>query len=82
MRGSIGYAGDQHKWSGRAEGVVSKVFSVLSPLVSSSQYEDLRIDLLKPAIDIWNDAQTGELKVTASPSLKPAHREEWRVPEA
>ena len=30
-----------------AEGVISKVFSVLSPLVTSSQYEDLRIVLLK-----------------------------------
>jgi hypothetical protein len=67
--------------SGRAEGVVSKVLSVLSPLLSSSQYEDLRIDLLnlaKPAIDIWNDAQTGELKIIVSPLLEPAHREEWR----
>lgn len=67
--------------SNRAEGVASKVLSVLSPLLSSSQYEDLHIDLLKlakPAIDIWNDAQTGELKIIVNPLLEPAHREEWR----
>jgi hypothetical protein len=65
----------------RAEGVVTKVFSILSSLISPSQHEGLRISLLelaKLAIDIWNDAQTGELKVIISSSLDPAHREEWR----
>jgi hypothetical protein len=67
--------------SSRAEGVISKVFSVLSPLVSSLQDEDLRLELLdlaKLAIDIWNDTQTGELKIIVSPLLNTAHREEWR----
>lgn len=67
--------------SSKAEGVVSKVLSVLSPLVSSSQYEHLRVDLLKlaqPAIDVWNHAQSGELKIIVSPLLEPARREEWR----
>jgi hypothetical protein len=67
--------------SGRAEEVVSKVFSVLAPLVSSIQHENLRSDLLnlaKPAIDIWNDAQTGELKIIVNPLLELAYREEWR----
>jgi hypothetical protein len=65
----------------RAESVVSKVLSALSPLVSSSQDEDLRISLLELAnlaIDIWNDAQTGELKIIVSPLLDRARREEWR----
>jgi hypothetical protein len=65
----------------RAESVVSKVVSILSPLVSSSQDEDLRMSLLElgnSAIDIWNDAQTGKLKITISLSLERARREEWR----
>ena len=71
----------RHTRSGRADGVVSKVSSVLSPLVSSSRDEDLRMDLLglaNSAIDVWNDAQTGELKIVVSTSLERAHREEWR----
>jgi hypothetical protein len=67
--------------SGRAEEVASKVVSVLTPLVSSPQYEDLRVDLLnlaKLATDIWNDAQTGESKIIVYPKLELAYREEWR----
>ena len=67
--------------SGRADNVVFKVFSVLSPLVNSSQNEDLRMNLLElanSAINVWNDAQTGELKIIVSPLLERARRQEWR----
>jgi hypothetical protein len=67
--------------SGRADSVVSKVFSVLSPLVSSSQNKDFQMDLYElanSAIDVWKDAQTGELKIIISPLLENAHRKEWR----
>jgi hypothetical protein len=67
--------------SSRAEGVVSKVFSLLTPLVSASQYEELKNELLNlanQAIDIWNDAHTGGLKVIVSTLLEPARRKEWR----
>lgn len=67
--------------SSRAEGVVSKVVSILKPLVNPSEHEDLHIDLLKlakPAIDIWNDAHSGGLKIIVSTRLEPARREEWR----
>ncbi|KFY94124.1 hypothetical protein V498_04039 [Pseudogymnoascus sp. VKM F-4517 (FW-2822)] len=65
----------------RADHVISKVLSVLSPLVSSSQDESLRKDLLtltKSAIDVWNNAQSGGLKITVTPLLEPERREEWR----
>lgn len=67
--------------SGRAEAVISQVFSLISPLVSSSQYENLRVDLVKLAnssIAVWDDAQTCEFKVTVHLELNPTHREEWR----
>lgn len=67
--------------SSRADGVVTKVFNVLSPLLSPSQREGLHADLLtlaQPAIDVWNDAQTGELKIIVNLALEPTHREEWR----
>jgi hypothetical protein len=70
--------------SGRADGVVSQVFPILSPLVSSSQNESLQMDLLElttSAIDTWDAAQTGELKIIVSPLLEHAHREEWRSQE-
>jgi hypothetical protein len=66
--------------STRADSVISKV-SVLSPLVSSSQNGDLRMDLLKlanSAIDVWNHAQSGGLKIIISPLLERTQREEWR----
>jgi len=69
---------------GRTESVVSKVFSALSLLVSSSNHESLQKDLRQLsylAIDIWNDAQTDQLKIMVSPSLDPMHREEWRSQE-
>lgn len=65
----------------RADHVVSRVLSVLYPLVSPSQNENLRADLLtlaNSAIDVWNNAQSGELKIIVTPSLERAHREEWR----
>ncbi|KAH6668368.1 hypothetical protein B0J14DRAFT_658287 [Halenospora varia] len=67
--------------SARADSVISKVFSVLSPLVSSSQTELLRMDLLtlvNSAVDVWDNAQAGGLKITVSPLLDRARREEWR----
>lgn len=65
----------------RADHVISRVFSVLSPLVSPSQNESLRKDLrtlANSAIDVWNNTQSGELKITVTPLLEPEHREEWR----
>jgi hypothetical protein len=70
--------------SGRVQSVVSKVLSKLSPLISSSQSDELRMDLQElanEAIDIWNNAQTGELKIVVIPSLDRAHLEEWRSQE-
>jgi len=70
--------------SSRAERVVSKVFSLLTPLVSTSQYEELKnklLNLANQAIEIWNDAHTGGLKVIVSTLLEPARREEWRSQE-
>ena len=67
--------------SARAESVISKVFSALSPLISSSQTEALRVDLLalvNSAIEVWDNAQTGELRLVVSQSLNRAHREDWR----
>lgn len=67
--------------NGRVEKVVSKVFSILSPLVSPSQNEGLRRDLItlaNQAIDVWDEAQTGELKITVNPLLEQQHREAWR----
>jgi len=68
----------------RAESVVFKVFSVLSPLISSSQKTDLQIELLalaNVAIEVWTYAQTGELRIIVSTSLECAHRQEWRSQE-
>lgn len=65
----------------RANHVISRVLSVLSPLVSPSQDESLRKDLLtlaNSAIDVWNNAQSGGLKITVTPLLEPEHQEEWR----
>ncbi|KFZ00007.1 hypothetical protein V500_01211 [Pseudogymnoascus sp. VKM F-4518 (FW-2643)] len=65
----------------RADHVISRVLSVLSPLVSPSQNESLRKDLLtlaNSAIDVWNNTQSGELKITVTPLLEREHREEWR----
>jgi hypothetical protein len=70
--------------SSRNEGVVFRVLSVLAPLVSSSNNERLRKELRElsnSAIDVWNDAQTGQLKIVVSSSLEYAHREEWRSQE-
>lgn len=69
-----------HPTATRANSVISKVM-VLSPLVSSSQTESLRMDLLtlvNSAVNVWDNAQTGGLKITVSPSLDRARREEWR----
>lgn len=65
----------------RTDLVIDKVFSVLLPLVSAAQTEDLRADLdalVTSAIEVWSSAQTGELKVIVSPVLDRSNREEWR----
>jgi hypothetical protein len=67
--------------SARVDKVISKVISVLSPLVSSSQIEALRRELEKlanSAIDVWNSAQSGELNIVVNQLLDRKHREEWR----
>ncbi|KAI9651697.1 MAG: hypothetical protein M1829_002566 [Trizodia sp. TS-e1964] len=66
--------------SGRAQSVVSNVLSKLSPLVSSSHSYELQKDLHKlasEAIKIWNDAQTGNLKIAVFQSLDHARTKEW-----
>jgi hypothetical protein len=67
--------------SARADKVISKVISILFPLVSPSQIEALRRELEKlanSAIDVWNSAQSGELTITVNQLLEREHREEWR----
>jgi hypothetical protein len=71
--------------SARADRVISRVISVLSPLVGLSQIEALRRDLdklAKSAIDVWNSSQkSGELNITVNQLLEREHREEWRSPQ-
>jgi myosin heavy subunit len=66
--------------SARTDSVISKV-SVLSPLVSSSQAESLRMDLIalvNSAVDVWNNGQAGGSKITVNLLLDRAHHKEWR----
>jgi len=68
---------------GRAESVIQKVFAVLSSLVSPSQQNKLRIGLLnlaQLAIEVWNEAQTGELNIGVNPVLEYDLHDEWRSP--
>jgi len=68
----------------RTESVVSRLLFVLSPLVNSSEVENLREDvreLSDSAIELWNDAQTGQLEVQVNSLLEHTHREEWRSEE-
>ncbi|KAH7374080.1 hypothetical protein BKA64DRAFT_714899 [Cadophora sp. MPI-SDFR-AT-0126] len=65
----------------RASSVVSEVFRILGPLVSRSQIESLKTDLLavvKSSIDVWNSAHTSGLRPTIVIILDRAQREEWR----
>jgi hypothetical protein len=66
----------------RADRVISRVISILSPLVSLSQIEALRRDvdkLANSAVDVWNSAQkSGELDIAVNQLLERDHREEWR----
>ncbi|KAH7350807.1 hypothetical protein BKA65DRAFT_245204 [Rhexocercosporidium sp. MPI-PUGE-AT-0058] len=64
-----------------ADSIISKVFLSLSPLISLSQAETLRMDLhtvLKSSADVWNSAQASGLKISIDPLLDRAYREEWR----
>lgn len=68
-------------WPTRAEHVISKVFSVLSPLISAAQTQNLRTELatlVSSALDAWCNCQTGEIEILVNPVLEGAHREEWR----
>ncbi|KAH9203223.1 hypothetical protein DL95DRAFT_452068 [Leptodontidium sp. 2 PMI_412] len=65
----------------RANSVISKVVQVLGPLVSASQIESLRMDLLtvvNSSVDVWNNAQASGLRISIDPLLDRAQREEWR----
>ncbi|KAH6664029.1 hypothetical protein B0J14DRAFT_644456 [Halenospora varia] len=65
----------------RVERVVSKVISILSPLVSLSQEPQFRDDLLalaNSAISVWSSAQTGGFQLVVSSSLERTRRNEWR----
>ena len=67
----------------RTDKVISKVF-VLSPLVSPSQRDSLRMDLVNLvnlAVEVWNKARIGGSKLAVSLSLDYANREEWRSEE-
>lgn len=67
--------------SDRVDCVVSKVFSTLSPLISSSVNASFRTDILElttTAIDVWNDAHNSELRIIVNPLLHCEDREEWR----
>lgn len=69
--------------STRANSVINKVFGVLSSLVSSSQTESLRrdlVNLIESSVEVWNNAQAGGSDITISQLLDRAHREEWRSP--
>jgi hypothetical protein len=70
-----------HLTSTRANLVVDKVVSILSPLVTPSRESQLRSDLLavvNKAISIWSLAQTGELQLTIYSALDRANWNEWR----
>jgi hypothetical protein len=65
----------------RADKAVDDSFRILFPLVTPSQEEQLRKELMAladSAIAVWNAAQTDELKITVSPTLNHANRNEWR----
>ncbi|KAH6662688.1 hypothetical protein B0J14DRAFT_662541 [Halenospora varia] len=65
----------------RVERVVSKVLSILSPLVSPSQEPQFRDDLLalaNSAISVWSSAQTGGFQLVVSSSLERTRRNKWR----
>jgi hypothetical protein len=65
----------------RADKVVEKVLSILSPLITPTQEPDIRSDLFalaKKAIHVWTYAQTDELKITIQPTLDRESRGEWR----
>ena len=64
----------------RTDSVITKVL-VLSPLVTSSQDESLRMDLVNlvnSAVDVWDNGQADGSKITVSLLLDRVHREEWR----
>lgn len=70
--------------NGRAKSVISDVLSKLAPLVNRPQEKQLQTDILEvsnAAIDVWNEAQTGDLKITVSKSLDYPYREEWQSQE-
>jgi hypothetical protein len=80
-RASESKESDLSAGSARAESVINRVFSVLAPLVSSSQTHMLRADLLamaESAIDVWKKAQASGLTIKTSLQLDRKHREEWR----
>ncbi len=77
---SPGSGSTEYPHPARTDSVISKVF-FLSPLVSSSQEESLRIDLVNlvnSAVDVWDNGQAGGSKITVSLLLDRVHREEWR----
>jgi hypothetical protein len=69
---------------GRAVRVVHDVLSVLSPLLTPTQEEDLREELsnlTESAISLWTSAEADESRFIASLTLDPANRDEWRSKE-
>ena len=67
----------------RTDKVISKVLA-LSPLVSPSQMNSLRkdlVDLINLAVNVWKEGRVGGSKLTVNLSLDYANREEWRSEE-
>lgn len=67
--------------SGRAKNVISKVYSVLSPLLSRSKSRSFAADLgtlTDLAIDVWQTAYTSDYRVQIIPQLDPVKYQEWR----
>lgn len=69
------------QFSTRASQVVEDILKKLSPLVDETQRVQIQEALLRlaqSAADVWNFAQTDELKVIASISLKHSDFNAWR----
>lgn len=81
QEGSHQKSGSKSPSNGRAKNVLSKVYSVLSPLLTPSKSRNFASDLgalADLAIDVWQTAQTGDYRIKVIPRLDPARYQEWR----
>lgn len=68
--------------SSRADKVISTVLLHLGPIIKSSYIELLSADLtelVNLSIEVWNNAQSGGLRMSINSALEFRHREEWRA---